>query len=82
MHPETLCTHLGRGEQPKSGFVNPPSTRGSTYLYPTLEAFHAAQGCSMDPDDVGYGRYGSQTTRELEHTIATLDGAFGAMVTT
>jgi cystathionine beta-lyase len=35
----------------------------------------------MKPDAVSYGRYGSQTTRELEHAIASLDGAFGAMVT-
>ena len=80
-HPETLCTHLGRGEHPNSGFVNPPSTRGSTYLYPSLAAFHAAAGVNMQPDGVAYGRYGSQTTRELEQTIATLDGAYGAMVT-
>ncbi len=35
----------------------------------------------MKPDGVSYGRYGTQTTRELEHAIAQLDGAYGAMVT-
>lgn len=35
----------------------------------------------MQPDGVAYGRYGSQTTRELEQTIAALDGAYAAMVT-
>ena len=80
-HPETLCTHLGRGDHPKSGFINPPSTRGSTYLYPTMSDFRSAPSVSMDLGGVGYGRYGSETTRELERTIATLDGAYGAMVT-
>jgi len=80
-HPQTLCTHLGRGDSPKSGFINPPSTRGSTYVYPSLAEFKAAQGASMHPGGIGYGRYGSQTTRELEQSIAQLDGAYGAMIT-
>ena len=80
-HPATLCAHLGRGQHPKSGFVNPPSVRGSTYLYPTINSFRAAAGINMKPEGVGYGRYGSQTTRELEMAIAALDGAYGAMVT-
>lgn len=80
-HPQTRCAHLGSGQLPKSGFVNPPSTRGSTYRYPSIEAYHAAQGINMKPQGIGYGRYGSQTTRELEQSIAALDGAYGAMVT-
>ncbi len=80
-HPATLCAHIGRGRHPKSGFVNPPSTRGSTYLYPTIEEFRASTGVNMKPKGVGYGRYGSQTTRALEQAIATLDGAYGAMIT-
>jgi cystathionine beta-lyase len=79
--PETLCVHGGRNKHPKPGFVNPPSTRGSTYVYPTMEALKQGQSNKMKPDAVSYGRYGSQTTRELEHAIASLDGAFGAMVT-
>ncbi len=78
-HPQTLCTHLGSGNH-KSGFVNPPSTRGSTYRYPNIDAFHQAKGFNMQPAGVGYGRYGSETTRELENSIATLDGAYGAMI--
>jgi len=35
----------------------------------------------MKPDGVSYGRYGTQTTRELERAIAQLDSAYGAMVT-
>lgn len=35
----------------------------------------------MRAGGIGYGRYGSQTTRELEQSIAQLDGAYGAMIT-
>ncbi len=80
-HPETLCTHSSRDPHQTPGFVNPPSTRGSTYVYPSLKAYKQGQQNRMKPDGVSYGRYGSQTTRELEHAIAQLDGAYGAMVT-
>jgi cystathionine beta-lyase len=80
-HPETLCAHSRRDEHATSGFVNPPSTRGSTFVYPDLEALKQGRADSMKRGGIGYGRYGSQSTRELEHSIALLDGAYGAMVT-
>jgi len=80
-HAETLCTHSSRNQTQKNGFVNPPSTRGSTYVYPSLEALKHGQTDRLKPEGISYGRYGSQTTRELEHAIASLDGAYGAMVT-
>jgi len=80
-HPETLCAHSNGDQHPTSGFVNPPSTRGSTYVYPSLNALEKAKENRMKPDGISYGRYGSQTTRELEHAIARLDGAYAAMVT-
>lgn len=78
---ETLCTHGGHGTGPVSGFVNPPTIRGSTYIYPTLEALSQGQSSKYRPDGVGYGRYGTQTTRSLEQLLAQLDGAHGAMIT-
>lgn len=79
-HPSTLCAYLGRSKQIKSGFVNPPSTRGSTYLYSNVADFHAYNSSAMQLNGIGYGRYGSETTRELEQALAALDGAYGAMV--
>ncbi len=35
----------------------------------------------MRPDGLGYGRYGSETTRELQQLLCALDGAYGAMIT-
>lgn len=81
VRPETLCAHGGRGAHPDSGFVNPPTARGSTYVYPTLEALKQGQANKLKLGGVCYGRYGTQTTRELEQLIARLDGAYGAMVT-
>ncbi len=80
-HPETLCAHSRLDARRSSGFVNPPSTRGSTYIYPDLEALEHGKSNIMKPGGIGYGRYGSQSTRELENAIALLDGAYGAMVT-
>ena len=81
LHSETLCAQSRPDKQPKSGFINPPSTRGSTYVYPTMEAFNQGKDQCMKRDGLSYGRYGSQATRELEHAVAVLDGAYGAMIT-
>ncbi len=78
--PETLCTHLGRGQDTHSGFVNPPTTRGSTMLYPTIEALMKSRDDMLDPNKTGYGIAGTETTRELEHVLTTLDGAYASMV--
>lgn len=78
--PDTLCSHLGRGDNPRSGFVNPPTTRGSTKLYPTLQQFIDAGPDKLDPTKTQYGIYGTETTRELEKLLAVLDGAYASMV--
>lgn len=76
----TLCTHLGRGNNPRSGFVNPPTTRGSTQLYPTLQEYIDSSPDRLDPNKTQYGIYGTETTRELEKLLAALDGAYASMV--
>ncbi|MEE9447760.1 MAG: cystathionine beta-lyase [Arenicellales bacterium] len=81
LHAATLCAHLGRGDGEKPSFVNPPSTRGSSYLYPSVQAYREGLSSPNTPQKLAYGRYGSQTTRELEAAVAHLDGAFGAMIT-
>lgn len=78
--PSTLCSHLGRGPNPRSGFVNPPTTRGSTQLYPSLQEYIDSAPDSFDPNKTAYGIYGTETTRELEHFLSELDGAYASMV--
>lgn len=61
------------------GVVNMPVYRASTILFPNLAEFEAA-----DRGDCAYpvyGRYGTLTTEELEKTIAQLEGADHAIVT-
>jgi cysteine-S-conjugate beta-lyase len=61
------------------GVVNMPVYRASTILFPNLAEFEAA-----DRGDCAYpvyGRYGTLTTEELEKTIALLEGADHAIVT-
>ena len=39
MKDETRLVHAGRDPQRDGGIVNPPVSRASTVLYPTLDAF-------------------------------------------
>lgn len=78
MHKETLLATLGCNPEDHLGVVNTPVYRGSTILFPTLEAFEAAErGEHPHPT---YGRYGTRTTTELEKSLATLEGADNAIV--
>jgi cystathionine beta-lyase len=67
----TAAVHLGRDPAAQHGFVNPPVYRGSTVLFPTLEALHART------QPYTYGRRATPTTRALTDAIAALEG--GAM---
>ena len=61
--PETEVVHLGRAPFEQHGFVNPPVYRGSTVLYPTLEALKTRKQAYT------YGRRATPTTRALEEAI-------------
>ncbi len=79
MRKETLLATLGCHPQDHSGVVNTPVYRGSTILFPDLASFEAADnGTTQEPI---YGRYGTRTTTELEQTIAKLEGADHAIIT-
>ncbi len=68
-HPETALLHDGRDPARQHGFVNPPAYRGSTVLFPTLDALDA-----YDEQPFRYGRHGTPTTAALEEAIARLEG--------
>ncbi len=78
--PDTLCSHLGRGPNPRSGFINPPTTRGSTKLYPTLQEYIDSVSEKLTPGNANYGIYGTETTHELEKLLSELDGAYASMM--
>lgn len=66
--PETDVVHLGRKPFEQHGFVNTPVYRGSTVLYPTLDALRAYS------QPYTYGRRATPTTRALEEAITQLEG--------
>jgi cysteine-S-conjugate beta-lyase len=63
----TQVTVVGRNAAANHGFVNTPICRGSTVLFPTMEAFRTYN------QEYTYGRLGTPTTRALEQAIADLE---------
>jgi len=65
---ETKLLLLGRDPEAHHGFVNTPIYRGSTVLFPTLDALLRYN------QEYTYGRRGTPTVRALETAIAGLEG--------
>jgi cystathionine beta-lyase len=72
---DTRLAHSGREPMRFHGFVNPPIYRGSTILFPTVEALDA------NTQDFTYGRLGTPTVRALEQAIAELEGGHATLLT-
>ena len=79
MRKETLLATLGCNPDHHRGVVNTPVYRGSTILFPDLATFEAADNNTLN--EPVYGRYGTRSTTELEKSIATLEGADHAIIT-
>lgn len=75
-HPATAILHTGRDPAGQHGFVNPPAYRGSTVLFPTLDALEA-----YDQQPFRYGRHGTPTTAALEEAICKLEGGERTLLT-
>ena len=71
----TRLAHAGREPARQHGFVNTPIYRGSTVLFPTVEALEA------NAQDFTYGRLGTPTVRALEEAIAELEGGHRTLLT-
>jgi len=74
--PETEIVHAGRDPGTQHGFVNPPVYRGSTVLFPTLDAIEA-----YDQQPFKYGRHGTPTTAALEEALTRLEGGARTLLT-
>ncbi|MFD0987291.1 cystathionine beta-lyase [Methyloligella solikamskensis] len=66
--PQTKLGHLGRDPALYRGFVNPPAYRGSTVIFPTLASLMA------DDQEFSYGRICTPTVKELQESLAELEG--------
>ncbi|RUP11144.1 cystathionine beta-lyase [Hyphomicrobium sp.] len=73
--PETEVVHLGRKPFEQHGFVNTPVYRGSTVLFPTLDAIKKRTQAFT------YGRRATPTTQALEDAIAHLEGGVKTVLT-
>lgn len=71
----TRTIHLGRDPSAQHGFVNPPVYRGSTVLFPTLEALKSRS------QPYTYGRRQTPTTSALCTAIASLEGGETTILT-
>lgn len=72
----TRLVHGGRSPAAQHGFVNPPVYRGSTVLFPTLDAIEA-----YDEQPYRYGRHGTPTTTALESALCDLEGGHRTVLT-
>ncbi len=86
MRESTLLVHAGRSPKEQGWMVNPPIHQSSTIVFPTLkDLIYAERGYSnndlVEPYELKYGRYGTQSNFSLERAIAELDGGYNSFVT-
>lgn len=76
LRPDTRLLHDGRDPARQHGFVNTPVYRGSTVIFPTLDAIEA-----YDQQAFKYGRHGTPTTAALEAALTELEGGHRTLLT-
>jgi cystathionine beta-lyase len=86
MQESTRIVHAGRDPKEQGWMVNPPIYQTSTIVFPTLkDLLYAERGYSnndlVEPYELKYGRYGTQTNFALEKAIAEIDGGYNSFVT-
>ncbi len=72
--PFTELAHSGRDAAVSQGFVNPPVSRGSTVLYPSMADLLAGKGRYT------YGRRGNPSVEALSTAVAGLEQAAGVVL--
>jgi cystathionine beta-lyase len=82
----TRIVHAARHPKEQGWMVNPPIYQSSTIVFPTLkDLIYAERGYSnndlVEPYELKYGRYGTQTNFLLEQAIAELEGGYNTFVT-
>jgi cystathionine beta-lyase len=82
----TRIVHAGRNPKEQGWMVNPPIYQSSTIVFPSLkDLLYAERGYSdnnlVQPYELKYGRYGTQTNFALEKAIAEIEGGYNSFVT-
>lgn len=75
-HKDTEILHAGRDPDAHSGTVNPPVSRASTIIYPSL-----AHLLGKKPQKHHYGRHGTDTTHYFLDALCQLERGRHAVVT-
>lgn len=86
MKEATKIVHAGRDPKTQGWMVNPPIYQTSTIVFPTLkDLMYAERGYSnndlVEPYELKYGRYGTQSNFALEKAIAELENGYNTFVT-
>jgi cystathionine beta-lyase len=86
IHAATHIIHAGRNPKEQGWMVNPPIYQSSTIVFPNLkDLIYAERGYSnndlVEPYELKYGRYGTQTNFALEKAIAELDCGYNTFLT-
>jgi cystathionine beta-lyase len=79
MEPETRLVHAGRDPGQHHGTVNPPVSRASTIVYPTLAEFEGRRARRYT--SYTYGANGTPTTVALAEALAELSGGARTVLT-
>ena len=85
IHEATKIIHAGRNPKEQGWMVNPPIYQTSTIVFPTYKDFmYAERGYSnndlVQPYELKYGRYGTQTNFALEQAISEIEGGYNTFV--
>jgi cystathionine beta-lyase len=86
IHEATKLVHAGRNPKQQGWMVNPPIYQTSTVVFPTLkDLIYAERGYSnndlVEPYELKYGRYGTQTNFALEKAVAEIENGYNTFVT-
>lgn len=71
-------TRLLRSGRPQEGWVNVPPTRGSTYVFPTVQAWRDTRVRRETERVNSYGARGTDSTIALEDAVIELEGGHRA----
>jgi cystathionine beta-lyase len=82
----TQIIHFDRDPEDQGQMVNPPIYQTSTIVFPTLKDLEYAERDHLDsdlvaPQELKYGRYGTQTNFTLEKAISKLENGYTTFVT-
>lgn len=86
IHDSTRIIHAGRNPKEQGWMVNPPIYQTSTIVFPSFkDLLYAERGYSnndlVQPYELKYGRYGTQTNFALEQAVAEIEGGYNTFVT-